>query len=152
LFNILQLQSVVYEVYFSRSIKQTDFQILFLIEGHWQDVNNQKQFFQRLSEELGIEELSDWYRVSRREVRRRGGWSLFTYYPSLGHALKANYPDYSWEPARFIEEGTAPHGFWQNKTNLLDALNRTEAKLGIEKVIISKFAVLSKLFGLHLIH
>src|SRR4051812_26370004 len=30
------------------------------------------------------QQFTDWYGVSRREVQRRGGGSLFNYFPSLG--------------------------------------------------------------------
>src|SRR5690349_15479205 len=36
------------------------------------------------------------------EIERRGGMGLFKYHPSLRSALQAAFPDYPWQPERFV--------------------------------------------------
>jgi len=86
-------------------------------------------------------------------VQNRGGSRLFIYYPSLAEALQTIYPSFPWDPSRFrtrkkkitrkfFAEGSSALlgerkkavGFWKDKANVLDALNRSETQLGIAKV------------------
>lgn len=60
-----------------------------------------------------------------------GGAKLFKYYPSLGEALQALYPDSEWDTSRFKQ---LPRGFWDDPANVGKALDMAETKLGIEKV------------------
>ena len=81
--------------------------------------------------------MSDWYSVRRKPVEIHGGRGLFRYYSSLEAALRAIYPEYPWDSALFIEHGVVRAGFWKVKKNLLDALSRAEAKLGIKEVALA---------------
>ena len=84
--------------------------------------------------------MSDWYRVQRRELERRGGASLFVKH-GLPEVLARAYPEYPWDPATFSEEGTAKRGYWSNKDNLMNFLSRAEKKLGIEEVFPVTFSL-----------
>lgn len=55
---------------------------------------------------------------------------------SLVKALKAVYPDFEWQPLKFILEAgnRIPRSYWKSNRNLLRALERAEAKLEISKV------------------
>jgi len=81
--------------------------------------------------------LSDWYRISRREVEAAGGGTLFCYYQSISEALSRIYPEFSWEVDRFVEDGTTPKGFWKENQNLMKALDVATARLGIKQVQFS---------------
>jgi len=74
--------------------------------------------------------------VTRQEVIKRGGSLLFSVYPSLGHALKALYPNHPWGDSARIESNAerTPYGFWQYQENLLKALDTAQEKLGITQV------------------
>ena len=73
--------------------------------------------------------------MTRREVEQAGGRSIFNHYHSLYEALKAVYPDYPWQAPRFnAREHRAPAGFWNEKQNLLHALDMVAEKLGIKEV------------------
>ena len=56
---------------------------------------------------------------------------MFHYYPSLGKALEAVYPQFNWDHSKF-SEGKAP--FAREKDQLLLSLSEAEKKLGISKV------------------
>ena len=58
-------------------------------------------------------------------------------YSSYEAALRAIYPEFQWESARFVEYGKVPNGFWREKDNVLKALDWAENRLGITKVILS---------------
>jgi hypothetical protein len=124
-------------------------------KGFWSNTDNQRKFLDALGKELGVKEvptnysllyvcsnisshfivqLSDWYRVTRQTVKDKGGRGLFHYYPSLGKALEAIYPQFSWELSKFMEV-KAPYGFWQDKEQLRHLIDEAELKLGIQKVI-----------------
>jgi len=119
-----------------------------LERGFWQDELNHKRFLDAFGSETGITKvifefpnnsansakLSDWYSVSRRSVELNGGFQLFMHYPSLGEALKANYPDYPWDLSKFNGAGLQPPGYWREKKNLLRSLDKAEATMGITKV------------------
>jgi len=59
---------------------------------------------------------------------------LFYYYRSLPHALRTVYPNFHWESARFAETRRATSGYWKDEKNIMTALSRAEARLGIRKV------------------
>jgi len=67
---------------------------------------------------------------------------LFRRYPSLIDALKAVYPETSWEKefmaSTFVPAVTGtrqPTNFWKEKSNLLKALDEAELKIGIKQVM-----------------
>ena len=122
---------------------------------YWKNIKNAKEFVEDISKELGIIQvrshfallfvvvdscncyiqLSDWYTVSPKEVKLRGGRVLIQQYGSLERVLKRVYPDFDWEGFKFVEgRNKAPSGFWVKEENLLEALQRAEDKIGIKEV------------------
>ena len=85
-------------------------------------------------------QYSDWYRVSTKDIVKRGGRGLLSYYPSLGVALQLLYPEYKWQLSSFLEnaptlpERRMPPGYWKSTTNLLLSLTDAEKRLGIQNV------------------
>lgn len=59
-----------------------------------------------------MDQLSDWYRVSRKALKAKGGESALSGYPSLGALLQATYPDHPWQPELFVSGRAARHGPW----------------------------------------
>ena len=123
--------------------------------GFWKDIGNQRAFLQRIKADLGVQEVrslyaslvvtfsyqySDWYKVSAKDVVKRGGRGLLSYYPSLGVALQLLYPEYKWQLSSFLEnaptlpERRMPPGYWKSTTNLLLSLTDAEKRLGIQNV------------------
>jgi hypothetical protein len=49
-------------------------------KGHWQDLNNQQQFFEKLAIKLNITKPSDWYKVTSNKVFEEGGTFIKKYY------------------------------------------------------------------------
>jgi hypothetical protein len=49
-------------------------------KGHWNDIANQKIFFDQLAETLKIQRPEDWYNVSVESVVSKGGSFLNSHY------------------------------------------------------------------------
>jgi hypothetical protein len=48
--------------------------------GYWQDISNQRLFFDQLSQELSIQKPSDWNEISAKTVLQKGGQFLNNFY------------------------------------------------------------------------
>lgn len=82
------------------------------------------------------DQMRDWYDVSKNDITRVGGGALFKYHPSLVHALQDLYPDYPWQPSRFVPAAGKPvAGHWQQRDNLHAQLGSAEKLLGITQVL-----------------
>lgn len=79
-------------------------------------------------------QLSHWYNVPRQEVERRGGRTLFKQHSSLEDALRAAYPEFSWQSMRFLGAAKRPSGHWRDHSNVMKALDAAEERIGIRQV------------------
>lgn len=75
-------------------------------------------------------QMSDWYAVTRTEVKRRAGPGVLK--GSLEDTLRAVYPEYNWDTERFVDSGVVPGQGKQ--ANLAKQLDKIEQRMGIEKV------------------
>ncbi len=56
----------------------------FRIENHyWKDFDNCQDFMHALSTALGVSQHEDWYKVSKSEITKHGGWGLLEKYTSF---------------------------------------------------------------------
>lgn len=81
--------------------------------------------------------------MKKEEVLQNGGDRLFKTYPSLEAVVRRVYPDFEWDATRFADFTKIPPGYWLNKRNLMKALDRAEAKLGIKHVCSSSSSLSS---------
>jgi len=84
--------------------------------GYWEDLENQKEYFEMLSSKLGIKKLDDWYTLRAEDVFKIGGYALINekYGGSLVKALLAVFPEYNWQIWKFDK---VPKGYWEVKEN-----------------------------------
>lgn len=75
-------------------------------------------------------QLSDWYSVTRPQVKRNGGEDLFKHYHTLDELLRTVYKDYPWDSTKFVSNPR----YWKKRENLVAALDKTEEFLGIRQV------------------
>ena len=80
-------------------------------------------------------QLSDWYGITRKQVKEKGGRCLFFQHTSLADLLKACYPDFVWQQSKFREEGSTPHGYWDNAKVKREWLDKIGPQLGIKEVV-----------------
>ena len=59
---------------------------------------------------------------------------IFKYYRSLADALAKIYPDFPWEPSKFVSVVKTPRVYWNRGTHLRDALEDAAQRLGIQEV------------------
>jgi hypothetical protein len=94
--------------------------------GYWKSPENQRRFFDSISEQLGVKKQEDWFRVTNAQVEERGGNGVLHYYNySLMKALQAAYPEFQWEPPSF------PY-YLEDPINRRAAMDNVASKLGIQ--------------------
>jgi hypothetical protein len=78
----------------------------------WDDVKNQRNFLDWASKEFKIQDMSDWYRVTQKDLIDIGGSSLlgkYNYSPSL--IFSTVYPEYEWLSWKFV---VTPRDAWDD--------------------------------------
>ena len=72
-----------------------------------------KNFFDRLSNQLGHKSMDDWYNITQDTIIKKGGRQLLNYYygGSPSKALLSIYPDHDWMLWKFKQ---VPNGYWDN--------------------------------------
>mmetsp|Transcript_9533 Transcript_9533/g.13130 ORF Transcript_9533/g.13130 Transcript_9533/m.13130 type:complete len:363 (+) Transcript_9533:2-1090(+) len=100
-------------------------------QGFWNKVENQRNFFDWLGNELGVKELDDWYRVSNlKTIINHGGYFVIEkHHGSPLEALKAAYPEHTWIPWKFEN---APQNFWKSKDNQRQFFDWLGKQLGVK--------------------
>jgi hypothetical protein len=98
----------------------------------WSNNEHRKQFFDRLSESLGIQTQMDWYSVRNDDiVDMKGSRILFHFNDSLFQALQSVYPQYEWLPWNFIH---ATRSFWSKLENQRTFFDWLRGELGIQSM------------------
>eukprot|EP01114_Cavostelium_apophysatum_P021760 TRINITY_DN7678_c1_g1_i3.p1 TRINITY_DN7678_c1_g1~~TRINITY_DN7678_c1_g1_i3.p1 ORF type:complete len:362 (-),score=85.74 TRINITY_DN7678_c1_g1_i3:265-1350(-) len=91
--------------------------------NYWADPKNRRSFFEDIAKGCNVKERSDWYRVSKNEIKRQGGSRLLQLYSdSPSKALIASFPEYDWKIHEF---NSAPLNHWsslQNRRKFFDDL------------------------------
>lgn len=68
----------------------------------WHNKITRQRFFRELFDELGYRELSDWYKISREDIDKRGGVGLFRLKNlRLDQLLSEIYPEHEFHPWLF---------------------------------------------------
>jgi hypothetical protein len=76
------LQKLLISIYPSHSWKIWKFKSV--PKGYWNDVKNQREFLNWLSEIIRIKKIEEWYSIRTIDIRENGGYGLLQYY---GHSL-----------------------------------------------------------------
>jgi hypothetical protein len=94
-------------------------------------ISNQREIFDRLGNQLGIKEMTDWGYVTNADIRSLGGVSILKHYyhGSLSRALENVYPDHKWVhhlPKRKSK------GHWMSMVNRKSYFLRLGEKFGFK--------------------
>jgi hypothetical protein len=82
----------LYDIYPEYEWKPWKFRHFSVPHGYWDNLDNQKKYFNWLSNILGINKTSDWYSISRNDVISRGGATLLNKYGDS--VIRYEYPSY----------------------------------------------------------
>jgi hypothetical protein len=93
--------------------------------GHWDTIENVKEYVEWLSKTLKIAKESDWYSVSYDQISKLGGATLLLKYGGMSNLLKVVYPTHQWD---FLDGNRST---WNKSQNYLaklvqDILNLSE--------------------------
>lgn len=84
-------------------------------DGYWNDMQNQKKFFEWLGKELKYDKMENWYNLKGSTVIERGGGGLLhRYRGSVVGAVQAVFPSYPWVVWKFER---VPNNFWKSESN-----------------------------------
>lgn len=73
--------------------------------------------------------------MTREDLRKLTIRGLWKHFASLVDLLRTVYPEYDWDPSRFRAlSRKAPAGHWDEKANIMKALEKAEQHMGIQKV------------------
>lgn len=130
---------------------------------YWKSIKNQKSFFDNLANKLGknvmklvlissifiisryhfitilpgVHKLSDWYRISIRQVQENGGMGLLSSYRgSLLNALKTVYPDFNWTPYRFADRHQQGRSIFSKNQYVLFQCVQSVSSIGHNTMLI----------------
>jgi len=78
----------------------------------WSNYSLVKKFFDSAARVLYINEPSDWYRISNRQIIKCGGRGMFRTYRTLGDALNFVYPEEKFEVSKFRLRGRKSTQRW----------------------------------------
>ena len=98
--------------------------------NHWNDVDNQRELFDRIAQKYKISNAQEWDRVTYQEVVNEGGSGVLKQYTSLFSALKTIYPECEWEDVKIRSK--TPPVYWENKENQRAFFNRITRKYNIK--------------------
>jgi hypothetical protein len=75
-------------------------------DGYWDDIGNQRLFFDWLGKKIGVTSLAEWANVRPQVIISSGGWRVFgtIYGRGLKRALSAIYPEHDWSSVQFQRE------------------------------------------------
>jgi hypothetical protein len=98
--------------------------------GFWDNVANQRRFFDSIVSDKNFASLDGFYELSTKDVNDSGGAGLLSakYNRSVYQALQAVYPEHKWIGWKF---STLPTGFWDDYQNRRDFFDSMIKNLGI---------------------
>ena len=96
-----------------------------------QNVDNPREFLEKMAGKLNIKEMSDWYKITQKDFSAIEGGSLLRskYNGSISLLLSTAYPEYEWLPWKFVQ---APKKFWADNNNKKMFLQWAGKQLGIK--------------------
>jgi len=95
-------------------------------KGWWDDIENQKAYFNWLKRSLKIKKPEDWYSIKSRQVHL----SLLMRFENFQQMLKIMVPDYNFKPWKFSQ---VPDGWWKKRENQKLYMDDLGKELGFSK-------------------
>jgi hypothetical protein len=104
----------------------------FVPNNFWKEHSNQKLYADWLGKELGYVKYEDWYDITLRQIKDKGGGGLVVgyYEGTLFEFLKSVYPEHNWIPWKFKRTSG---GAWKDMETQKKAILEFEQKLNFVK-------------------
>jgi hypothetical protein len=99
--------------------------------GYWNDRNAQRAALEKIGNQLGVQQLDDWYTVNGAIVHKQLNFIQNHYNGSIHQALKTLYPQHNWDAKKFK---TLPRGYWKDESVQREALERYGAEHGVTEL------------------
>jgi len=99
--------------------------------GYWKKLENRRNFFDSLAEQLNVRTPEDWYKISLKDAKKHGAASLLQKYydNSLIKALCAIYPEHKWDLWKFP---VVPKNHWNMKSNQKQLFEYIKKELNVK--------------------
>jgi hypothetical protein len=95
--------------------------------------SNEKKFLIWLSDQLGLKTLDDWYQVTVKKIRDRGGSKMLEKYGNSPYKfIMSVYPHHEWKESKFKQK--LPNGYWNNRENQIQFLKELGKELGTKSI------------------
>lgn len=92
-------------------------------------IESQKSSLLRISEDLGIKALEDWYGIRNEDIIHHGGTNLLAQYGgSLSELLASLFPEHPWNAARFSNK---PRNYWNSIETQRTFMEELGQRLGV---------------------
>lgn len=88
-----------------------------------------RRFLDRLGKKLGFKDFKDWYSLKLKDVVWNGGSSFLSTYGSIPDMVGRIYTEHTWTIWKFRQ---LPHGYWDNKKNVLHFVEYLAEQLGFK--------------------
>jgi hypothetical protein len=112
--------------------------------GYWNNVRNQRQFFDQLAQKLNIQSPEGWYSLTSTKVQKMGGWFIGSHhkgslisgilqvnFQAYNPALSSAYPEHQWKQ---VEPAYKPDGYWKDIKNQRAFFDQLAAKLNLKSL------------------
>src|SRR3990167_6712006 len=102
--------------------------------NYWRDTVNQRKFMDSLVEALQIDKNNpnDWKKIKLKHIKKHGGRSLLSYYPTLYVLIKTLFPEVKGLNI-FTARAQVSYNFWEDPKNHRVYLDYLRQEFGIEK-------------------
>lgn len=108
--------------------------------AYWDDFKHHRQLFDSIADELGINELNEWYKVKQKDIKKMADYVIHKYYQGSSiRAIQSIYPEYPWQLWKFSGYATSAMNASQEKHRALFDWNAEKLGIKVELNFIHLF-------------
>ena len=96
----------------------------------WDDLSVQRDVFNRIGKQLGVEKYDDWYHIHYNQIASYGGSAILNRYSSLFDALENIFPEFDWNISK---RKNVSSNFWNNRDNVIHFLHIAKEQFKIKE-------------------
>jgi hypothetical protein len=101
--------------------------------GHWENKENQRNFLENLGKELEFKCMDDWYNITWKQIKERGGSGLLNQNGgSPSKTVMRIFSEHPWNESNFYTNSKLPDGYWETKSHRINLIHRLTELLKIK--------------------